>query len=97
LPDQLFTTGRTWCSKLPGKTLQLRPEYAGGADVATKTAGVTLMRGDLRLVADSLDISRRTYSKIQLGLFWAFGHNILGIPLAAFGMLKRAPQWRSVA
>jgi P-type Cu+ transporter len=61
---------------------------AGGADVATETAGVTLMRGDPRLVADSLDVSRRTYSKIKQGLFWAFGYNVLGIPLAALGMLS---------
>jgi Cu+-exporting ATPase len=61
---------------------------AGGADVATETAGVTLMRGDPRLVADSLDISRRTYAKIKQGLFWAFGYNVLGIPLAALGLLN---------
>ena len=61
---------------------------AGGADVATETAGITLMRGDPRLVADSLDISRRTYSKIKQGLFWAFGYNVLGIPLAALGLLN---------
>lgn len=61
---------------------------AGGADVATETAGITLMRGDPRLVADSLDVSRRTYSKIKQGLFWAFGYNVLGIPLAAFGLLS---------
>jgi Cu+-exporting ATPase len=61
---------------------------AGGADVATETAGVTLMRGDPRLVADSLEVSRRTYSKIKQGLFWAFGYNVLGIPLAALGMLN---------
>ena len=61
---------------------------AGGADVATETAGVTLMRGDPRLVADSLDVSRRTYSKIKQGLFWAFGYNVLGIPLAALGLLN---------
>lgn len=61
---------------------------AGGADVATETAGVTLMRGDPRLVADSLDVSRRTYSKIKQGLFWAFAYNVLGIPLAAFGLLS---------
>ncbi len=63
---------------------------AGGADVATETAGITLMRGDPRLVADSLDVSRRTYSKIKQGLFWAFGYNVLGIPLAALGMLNPA-------
>ena len=61
---------------------------AGGADVATETAGITLMRGDPRLVTDSLDVSRRTYSKIKQGLFWAFGYNVLGIPLAALGMLN---------
>jgi P-type Cu+ transporter len=61
---------------------------AGGADVATETAAITLMRGDPRLLADSLDISRRTYSKIKQGLFWAFGYNVLGIPLAAFGLLN---------
>jgi Cu+-exporting ATPase len=61
---------------------------AGGADVATETASVTLMRGDLRLVADAFDVSRRTYSKIKQGLFWAFAYNVLGIPLAALGMLN---------
>jgi Cu+-exporting ATPase len=61
---------------------------AGGADVATETAGVTLMRGDPRLVADALDVSRRTYTKIKQGLFWAFAYNVLGIPLAALGMLN---------
>jgi P-type Cu+ transporter len=61
---------------------------AGGADVATETAGITLMRGDPRLVADSLDVSRRTYAKIRQGLFWAFGYNVLGIPLAALGLLN---------
>jgi Cu+-exporting ATPase len=61
---------------------------AGGADVATETAGVTLMRGDPRLVADALEVSRRTYSKIQQNLWWAFGYNVLGIPLAALGLLS---------
>ncbi len=61
---------------------------AGGADVATETAGVTLMRGDVRLVADALDISRRTHAKIRQGLFWAFIYNVLGIPLAALGLLN---------
>ncbi|MEO6745277.1 MAG: heavy metal translocating P-type ATPase [Caldimonas sp.] len=61
---------------------------ATGTDVAMETAGVTLMRGDPRLVADALDVSRRTYAKIKQGLFWAFAYNVLGIPLAAFGMLS---------
>ena len=59
-----------------------------GTDVAMETAGITLMRGDPRLVADALDVSRRTYAKIKQGLFWAFAYNVLGIPLAALGMLS---------
>jgi Cu+-exporting ATPase len=58
-----------------------------GTDVAMETAGITLMRGDPRLVADAIDVSRRTYSKIKQGLFWAFAYNALGIPLAAMGLL----------
>jgi Cu+-exporting ATPase len=56
--------------------------------VATEAAGVTLMRGDPRLVADALDVSRRTVAKIRQGLFWAFAYNVVGIPLAAFGLLN---------
>jgi P-type Cu+ transporter len=59
-----------------------------GTDVAMHTAGVTLMRGDPRLVADAIEISRRTYSKIRQGLFWAFIYNVVGIPLAALGYLS---------
>ncbi|WP_281011291.1 heavy metal translocating P-type ATPase [Lichenibacterium minor] len=58
-----------------------------GTDVAMQSAAVTLMRGDPRLVADALDISRRTYAKIRQGLFWAFAYNVVGIPLAALGHL----------
>ena len=59
-----------------------------GTDVAMQAAGVTLMRGDPLLVADTLDISRRTYHKIRQNLFWAFIYNVVGIPLAAFGFLN---------
>ena len=58
-----------------------------GTDIAMRSAAVTLMRGDPRLVADALDISRRTYRKIRQGLFWAFAYNVVGIPLAALGHL----------
>lgn len=58
-----------------------------GTDVAMHTAGVTLMRGDPRLVADAIHISQRTYAKIQQGLFWAFIYNVVGVPLAALGYL----------
>ena len=59
----------------------------GGTDVAMHAASVTLMRGDPRLVADAIDISRRTTRKIHQNLFWAFIYNIVGIPLAAAGLL----------
>lgn len=59
-----------------------------GTDVAMETAGITLMRGDPRLVGDAIDVSRRTYATIKRGLFWAFIYNIVGIPLAAAGWLS---------
>jgi Cu+-exporting ATPase len=60
----------------------------GGTDVAMHAAGITLMRGDPRLIPAALDISRRTYAKIRQNLFWAFVYNLIGIPLAAFGFLN---------
>jgi len=60
----------------------------GGTDVAMHASSVTLMRGDPRLVPAALDISRRTYAKIRQNLFWAFVYNLIGIPLAAFGVLN---------
>ena len=59
-----------------------------GTDVAMHAAGITLMRGDPLLVTDAIDISQRTYSKIRQNLFWAFIYNIVGIPLAAAGLLN---------
>ncbi|MCE0969220.1 heavy metal translocating P-type ATPase [Pseudomonas sp. NMI4491_12] len=60
----------------------------GGTDVAMQAAGITLMRGDPRLVPAALEISRKTYAKIRQNLFWAFIYNLVGIPLAALGYLN---------
>lgn len=59
-----------------------------GTDVAMHTAGITLMRGNPLLIPDAIDISRKTYAKIKQNLFWAFIYNVIGIPLAAFGLLS---------
>jgi len=59
-----------------------------GTDVAMQTAGITLMRGDPRLIADAIAVSRATYAKIRQGLFWAFIYNVIGMPAAALGMLS---------
>ena len=61
---------------------------ATGTDVAMHTAGITLMRGDPLLVPAALDISARTWAKIRQNLFWAFFYNVVGIPLAAAGLLN---------
>ena len=60
----------------------------GATDVALHAAGVTLMRGDPGLVPAAVDISRRTSAKIRQNLFWAFGYNVIGIPLAMAGGLS---------
>lgn len=61
-----------------------------GSDVAMETAGITLMRSNPQMVYEAIQVSKRTWNKLLQNLFWAFIYNIIGIPLAIFGMLNPA-------
>ncbi|WP_232479157.1 HAD-IC family P-type ATPase, partial [Roseomonas rosulenta] len=59
-----------------------------GTDVAIAAAGITLLRSDPALVPAAIEVSRRTHAKIRQNLAWAFGYNLIGLPLAAAGLLS---------
>src|SRR5690606_28599588 len=63
-----------------------------GTDVAMESAAVTLVKGDLRGIARAIRLSRRTMRNIRQNLWFAFGYNALGVPLAA-GVLYPAFGW----
>ena len=58
-----------------------------GTDVAIEAGDITLVRGDLRSAVDAIRLSRRTLRTIKGNLFWAFAYNVIGLPLAAAGLL----------
>ncbi|MFD8617613.1 heavy metal translocating P-type ATPase [Streptomyces sp. NPDC059513] len=59
-----------------------------GTDAAIEASDLTLVRGDLKVTADAIRLSRRTLSLIRGNLFWAFGYNVAALPLAASGLLN---------
>ncbi|MFD4690630.1 heavy metal translocating P-type ATPase [Streptomyces sp. NPDC058463] len=59
-----------------------------GTDAAIEAGDLTLVRGDIKVAADAIRLSRRTLSTIRSNLFWAFGYNVAALPLAAFGLLS---------
>ncbi|CAM5446213.1 carbonate dehydratase [Streptomyces avidinii] len=59
-----------------------------GTDAAIEASDLTLVRGDLRVAADAIRLSRRTLATIKGNLFWAFGYNVAALPLAAAGLLN---------
>ena len=59
-----------------------------GTDVAIEASDLTLVRGDLRVAADAIRLSRRTLRTIKGNLFWAFAYNVAALPLAAAGLLN---------
>ena len=68
--------------------LAITREDGTGTDVAMETAGLTLLRGDPRLVDEAIALSQAITRRIHQNLFWAFAYNVVGIPLAAAGWLS---------
>jgi Cu+-exporting ATPase len=67
----------------------------GGSDVAMQASDLTIVSGDLRLVATAITLSRATLRTIKTNVFWAFAYNVAAIPLAAAGAMN--PMWAGLA
>ena len=65
-----------------------------GTDVAIEASDLTLVRGDLRVAADAIRLSRQTLATIKGNLFWAFAYNVAALPLAETGLLSPIIAWR---
>ncbi|MGW3089505.1 heavy metal translocating P-type ATPase, partial [Streptomyces sp. NPDC001108] len=69
-------------------TAELGLAMGTGTDAAIEASDLTLVRGDLKVAADAIRLSRRTLTTIRGNLLWAFGYNVTALPLAAFGLLN---------
>lgn len=76
-------------------TADLGIAMSSGTEVAMETAGVTLQSADLYLVPTTIELAKATLSTIKMNLFWAFGYNVVMIPLAVIGQLT--PMWAAGA
>ncbi|MCX6613043.1 MAG: HAD-IC family P-type ATPase, partial [Acidobacteria bacterium] len=61
---------------------------ASGSDLAIEAGDVALLRGDLQGVAEAIELSRQTMRVMRQNLGWAFAYNVVGIPVAALGLLN---------
>ena len=62
--------------------------FATGTDVAVESADITLLRGDLSLIGETVELARRSVRIIKQNLFWAFFYNMAALPLAVSGILS---------